>query len=122
MNNDIIIKIYKRVFVISLFIIGLSLILFSEPYPIVLGYVFGVIISMVMLRLLDATINRAIKMSPAKASGYSMLHYFLRYLIYFIVLVVAAIADYLNFPSTVVGLLMVKLVIFLSTVFDKNFK
>lgn len=121
-NNDIIIKIYKRVLLISLFIIVLTLIIFSKPYPIVLGYIFGVIICMLMLKLLDNTINKAIRMSPAKASGYSIFHYFLRYFIYFIVLSVAAIADYLNFLATVIGLLMVKLVIFTSTIFDKNFK
>lgn len=122
MNNDIIIIIYKRVLYISLFIVGLSLILFSKPYSIVLGYFFGVIICILMLKLLDNTINKAVRMSPAKASGYSMFHYFLRYFIYFIVLCVAAIADYLSFPATVIGLLMVKLVIFMSTLFDKNFK
>ncbi|NLY45613.1 MAG: hypothetical protein GX053_06445 [Tissierella sp.] len=122
MNNDIIIKIFKRVLVISLFIIGISLILFNDPYSIILGYIFGIIISMLTFKLLDSTINKAIRMTPAKASSYSMLHYFLRYLIYFIVLGVAAIADYLNFPATVLGLLMVKFAIFISTIFDKNFK
>lgn len=122
MNNDIIIKIFKRVLVISLFIIGISLILFKDSYSIILGYIFGIIISMLTFKLLDSTINKAIRMTPAKASSYSMLHYFLRYLIYFIVLGVAAIADYLNFPATVLGLLMVKFAIFISTIFDKNFK
>lgn len=122
MNNNIIIKIYKRVSVASLLIIGLSFILLSQPYPIVLGYIFGVTICMLLLKLLDNTINKAIRMSPAKASGYSMFHYFLRYFIYFIVLSVAAIADYLSFPATVIGLLMVKSVIYISAIFDKDFK
>lgn len=122
MNNDIIIKILKRVIIISFFIIGFSFIIFSKPYPIIMGYIFGVLISMLSFKLLDMTINRAIKMSPAKASGYSMFHYFLRFFIYFIVLTVSAIADYLNFPATVIGLLMVKFVIFISTIFDRNFK
>lgn len=121
-NNDIIIKIFKRVLVISFFIIGFSLILFNNPNPIILGYIFGIIISMLTLKLLNSTINRAVRMTPAKASAYSMVHYFLRYLVYFVVLSVAAIADYLNFPATIIGLLMVKFVIFISTIFDKNFK
>ena len=121
-NNDIIIKIFKRVLVISFFIIGFSLILFNNPNPIILGYIFGIIISMLTLKLLNSTINRAVRMTPAKASAYSMVHYFLRYLVYFVVLSIAAIADYLNFPATIIGLLMVKFVIFISTIFDKNFK
>lgn len=122
MNNDIIMKIYKRVLVVSLFIIGFAFIIFSEPKPIILAYIFGVTISMLSLKLLDTTINRAVNMTPARASIYSSLHYFLRYIIYFLVLSVAAIADYLNFPATVVGLLMVKFIIYISTIFDKNFK
>lgn len=121
-NSDIIIKIYKRVVIISFFLIGISFILFSDPNPIILGYIFGTLISMVSLKLLDTTINKSIRMTPAKASAYSMVHYFLRFIIYFIVLAVSAIADYLNFPATVLGLLMVKFVIFVSTIFDRNFK
>ena len=122
MNNEIIIKIFKRVVIVSFFLIGISFIVFSEPKPIILGYIFGTLISMLSLKLLDNTINKSIKMTPSKASGYSMVHYFLRYFIYFIVLIVSAIADYLNFPATVIGLLIIKFVIFLSTIFDRNFK
>lgn len=121
-NNEIIIKIFKRVVIVSFFLIGISFIVFSEPKPIILGYIFGTLISMLSLKLLDNTINKSIKMTPSKASGYSMVHYFLRYFIYFIVLIVSAIADYLNFPATVIGLLIIKFVIFLSTIFDRNFK
>ncbi|MDR7869483.1 MAG: ATP synthase subunit I [Tissierellaceae bacterium] len=121
MNNDIIIKIYKRVIVLSFIIVGFSLVLFSDSNPIILGYVFGALISMIALKLLDNTINKAISMSPNKASAYSMFHYFLRYFIYFVVLSVAAIADYLNLAATILGLLIVKFVIFISTIFDKSF-
>ena len=107
---------------VSLVVIGGILILFDESSPIILGYLFGLIISMLNLKLLDNTINKAIKMSPAKASGYSMGHFFLRYFIYFIVLSVSALADYLNFLAAVIGLLVVKFVIYISTILDKNFK
>ena len=122
MNNDIIIKIFKRVIVISFFLIGIAFIVFNQPNPIISGYIFGALISMVSLKLLDNTINKSISMTPAKASGYSTVHYLLRYFIYFVVLSISAIADYLNFPATVIGLLVVKFVIFLSTIFDRNFK
>lgn len=121
MNNDIIKVIFKRILMSSFFIMGISLFIFNEPKPIVLGYLFGVIISMLGLKLIDNTVNKAVKMSPERASGYTVLHYSLRYLIYFLVLSISAIADYLNFLATIVGLLMVKFVIILSTIFDKNF-
>lgn len=121
MNNDIIIKVYKRVLVVSFFIMGVSFFLFKNPKPIVLGYIFGVIISMLGFKLLDNTINKAIKMTPEKANAYTVVHYMLRYLIYFVVLSISAIADYLNFLATILGILIIKFVIIFSSIFDKDF-
>ncbi|MBU5255658.1 ATP synthase subunit I [Tissierella praeacuta] len=122
MNNDLVFKVAKRVMILSLLLIGISVFVFKEPKPIILGYVFGAIISILSFKLLHNTINKAVEMSPDKASAYSTLQYMLRYLIYFIVLAVAALADYLSFPATVLGLLMVKFVILLSGIFDEDFK
>lgn len=121
MNNDLVFKIVKRTAIISLFIIGIMAFMFKEPKPIILGYIFGTVISILGFKLLHNTINKAVEMTPGRASSYSMVHYFLRYIIYFIVLGVAAIANYLNFPSTLLGLLMVKIIILGSGIFDKNF-
>lgn len=121
MNNDIIIKIYKRTLIVSLFIVGISFFLFEKPRPIALGYIFGVIISMLGLKLLDNTINRAIKMAPHRANTYTVVHYILRNIIYFIVLAISAMADYLNFPATILGLLMIKISIIVSAILDKDF-
>jgi len=121
MNNDLVFKVGKRVSIISLFIIGISAFVFKDPKSIITGYAFGAIISVLGFKLLDNTINKAVEMTPSRASGYSMVHYFLRYIIYFIVLGVAALADYMNFPATILGLIMVKIVIMLSGTFDKDF-
>ncbi len=95
---------------------------FKNPKPIVLGYIFGTIISILGFKLLHNTINKAVDMPPGKATAYSTVHYMLRYFIYFIVLGVAALADYLNFPAAILGLLMVKFVILGSGVLDKDFQ
>lgn len=120
-NNDIIIKVYKRALIVSFFIMGFSFFMFKNPKPIVLGYLFGLIISMLSFKLLDNTINRAVRMTPGKSKGYTMLHYIFRYFIYFIVLVVAGLAPYLNLPAAILGLLMVKFTIIVSTILDKDF-
>ena len=122
MNNDLVFKVTKRVSIISLLIIGSIAFIFKNSKPIILGYVFGAIISILGFKLLHNTINKAVEMSPGKAAAYSTVHYILRYLIYFIVLSVAAIADYLNFPAAILGLLMVKIVILGSGIFDKDFQ
>lgn len=121
MNNDLVFKVAKRVSILSLFIIGISAFAFKEPKPIVIGYIFGAIISILGFKLLHNTINKAVEMTPSRASGYSMAHYFLRYIIYFVVLGIAALADYMNFPATILGLIMVRIVIMVSGIFDKDF-
>ncbi|HLR21578.1 MAG TPA: ATP synthase subunit I [Tissierellaceae bacterium] len=121
MNNDLILAIYKRVAVVSLLVVVISYLLFSNSKPIILGYIFGTIISMLGLKLIDNTVSKSVKMSPAQANRYTVFHYFLRYLIYFIVLFVAAVADYLNVIAAVLGLMIIKLVIIISTVLDKDF-
>lgn len=118
MNNDLVFKILKRTTILSFFIIGFSMFLFKNPKPIMLGYIFGTLISMLGFKLLNNTINKAVLMEPSRASRYSTLHYFLRYFIYFIVLTISILADYLNFPATMLGLLTVKIVIVATALFD----
>lgn len=121
MNNNIISKVYKRALIVSFFIMGFSFFIFKNPKQIVLGYLFGLIISILSFRLLENTINNAVKMAPQKAKAYTVFHYMLRYFIYFMVLIVAGIAEYLNFPAAILGLLMVKFTIIVSTIVDKDF-
>lgn len=122
MHNDLVLKVAKRVGIASLIIIGFIFFIFSQPKPIILGYLFGAIISILSFKLLHNTINKAVNMTPGKASAYSTVHYLFRYFIYFVVLAVAALANYLNFPATILGLLMVKFVILGSGIFDKDFQ
>ena len=121
MTDSVLKKIYKRTLIASFFIIGISFFMFDKPQEIVQGYIFGTMISVLGFILMERTLNRAVKMNPGKASGYTVLHFFLRYIIYFLVLLIAAIADYLNFPATVLGLLIIKFTILFSTFFDKDF-
>ena len=122
MNNDLIVNVSKRIGIISLIIIGGMAIIFKESKPIILGYFFGTLISIISFKLMGNTINKSVKKPPAKASTYTTFHYIFRMTIYALALIVASKADYLNFLSTAFGLTMVKNVIVLSTIFDKNFR
>lgn len=122
MNNDLIINVAKRIGILSLIIIGTIAIFFSNPKPIILGYFFGTLISIISFKLMGNTIYEAIKKPPRKASSYAVFHYMLRFIIYALVLIISSKADYLNFIATAVGLTMVRNTIILSTIFDKNFK
>lgn len=115
----------KRTIIFSLIIIGLMLIGLREPKPYVLGFVFGTSISILGFKLLEKAIEKAVTMESSKAYNYSVSHYFIRYFIYAIVLIIAAKADYLSFLLTVLGLFMIKIVIIISTLYDsfkKNIK
>ncbi|GMG95546.1 ATP synthase subunit I [Tepidimicrobium xylanilyticum] len=122
MNDDLIIDVAKRIGILSLIIIGTIFIFFPNPKPIILGYFFGTIISIISFKLMGNTINKAVKRPPRQATSYAVFHYMLRFIIYAIVLIIASKADYLNFFATAIGLTMVKNTIVLSTIFDKNFK
>lgn len=122
MNKDLVLAIIKRVVVLSLIIIVAIGLGFKDPKPIILGFIFGTIISVLGFKLLHNTIERSVTMAPGRASGYSTAHYFLRYTIYGIVLSVAALADYLSFLGTFGGLMMIKFVILMSAIFDKRFQ
>ncbi len=121
MNNDIVFKIIKRGVFVSLIFIGISFFLFKKPMPIINGYIFGSFISILSFKLLHNTINKVISMPPGKASAHSMIHYTIRYIIYFMVLSIAALAPYLNLIATILGLFMVKNIIIVSTILDKDF-
>lgn len=120
MNNDIIIKVYKKTLLFSLFIIGFSFFLFKEPRAAVLGYIFGTLIAMLTFKLLDISIQKSVKLPSRQASMYATGQYFIRYIIYGIVLIVSGKADYLNLGTTVLGLLSIKIVIILSSIFKKS--
>lgn len=122
MANKLVLNIIKKIFVLSLFVVGIMAFVFKEPKSIILGYIFGTTISILGFKLLHNTIEKALTMSPGKANAYSMGHYMLRYIIYGVVLTVAILADYLNLLSTFLGLMMVKVVILFCAVFNKEFQ
>lgn len=121
MNNDLVFRIFKRTLIFSLFIILLFFLVFKQAKPYISGYIFGVLISMAAFKLLHNSVNKSVTMTPNRAKSYANFQYLIRFLIYGIVLIVAAKADYLNFMTTFLGLIMVKLVIVSASIFDKDF-
>lgn len=121
MNNDLVFKVARRTTIVVLLIIGILAFIFKDPKPIIMGLIFGSLISILNFKLLDNTVSKAVKMPSNKATGYTIFHYFARYIIYFVVLFVAFKADYLNLISTIIGLFTVKMVILGSSIFDRDF-
>ncbi|PID82776.1 MAG: hypothetical protein CSB15_01625 [Clostridiales bacterium] len=123
-------KARETVFLIAKYSVVLSIIatiivciFFKNPIPIVLGLWFGTLISILLFYELALTISKAVQMNSAKASTYTSLKYFLRFLVYAVVLFVAAKNKNLNIYATVFGILSVKVSIyFQNLVVNKKFK
>lgn len=120
-NRDLLAKINKLVVLLSIFIVGLLALLFKESKPLIMGYIFGATISILSLYLINDSISRLISMEPARATRNARMSYFIRFIIYAAVLIVSALADYLNILTTLLGLTMVKNSILLLNFMDKDF-
>lgn len=118
LGDKVISRIIKVTIALSLIIVGLLAIFIEKPKVYVLGMLFGSSISVLSFVLMGITTKKAVKMDPSKAYGYTVGNYFIRYIIYFVVLLVAALADYLNLFTAILGLFMTKIVILFGAIYD----
>lgn len=120
-NDNIVYKVVKRTIIWSIPIAIFMILLLKEPKEGVLGYIFGLIIAILNFLLLNDSIKKSVRMAPDKAERYAAGQYGIRMLINGVVLIIGAKADYLNFLTLCVGLLIVKFVIKISAILDKGF-
>jgi len=121
MNKDLIKGIFRRVLLWSILILILIFFFSKNIKASILGYIFGVSISSLNFLLLKKSIEKSIRLTPDKASSYATGQYFIRMSIYFVVLLVGAMADYLSFFTVIIGLLTIKIVILLSNIIDSRY-
>lgn len=117
-QDKVISGIIKKAIALSLIIIGILALFLKEPKSYILGMIFGSSISILNFILLALTTRKAVLKNPSKAYGYSVGNYFIRYIIYFVVLLVAARAEYIDFLTTVLGIFIIKIVIFTNAIYD----
>ena len=103
---------------LGLVVSGVLIVVLKDPKPAVLGWIFGSLIAMAMFKLMYFTLLRALDKPEAQAARYTGIHYLLRFILYAVVLIVAAKAEYLSLVGTFFGLLSVKYVILLRNMFD----
>jgi hypothetical protein len=92
----------------------------NEPKPFIYALVFGTLISILNFRNLALGLERAVTMDPGSAQMYASSKYVTRFLINGIVIFVSIKADYLNVLGAVLGLLLIKFVIILTSLFHKS--
>lgn len=105
---------------IGFIVLALLSFLYSEPIPLILGLVFGTVLSLLNFRLLYLTLSKAVLMPPGKAQVYASSRYVVRYIITGMVLFIAIKADHINALGTILGLLLIKIVVFVGNIFNSG--
>ena len=99
------------------------LILFRSGAPhYLLGLLFGTALGILNFRQLGATIDKAVAMSPAKAQTYATIHYFIRFSLVAVAILVSILSEQIQVLGTVAGLLTVKLVIYVTQLVSASSK
>lgn len=75
------------------------------------GFSFGYIMGLLLFYLLASSLEGAIKKGPARARGAAMLHYTLRYLLTFAILLTALLREDMDIIWSLAGLLLLKALI-----------
>ena len=119
LGENIFISIVKRALVLFAIGVGAILLLANEPKPYIYGLLFGMVINILNFRLMSLSIKKSVKLGMATAQKYTMGNYLVRYLIYGIVLYIAAVADYIDLLAVVVGFFTVKVIIVSDAFYDQ---
>lgn len=92
----------------------------SKNYmPYLTGMLFGFLIAVLCFQQLSMAISKAVNLPPGKAQIFVGTRYFIRLIIYGMVIYISIKADYINLIGTLYGLLSIKLSIILSGIFKK---
>ncbi len=86
----------------------------KDPKPYALGFLVGGLVSVLNFRLMVMTLNKSIRRSAESAVSVVSSNYYLRYLIYGLVLVLAVMQGSMNYVAVAAGFLVVKAVVILS--------
>ncbi|MGM0378990.1 MAG: ATP synthase subunit I [Bacillota bacterium] len=106
----------------SFLIILISFFIIDEPKKFSIGLIFGMLIAILNFIELEKTLKKSIKMKPENAQSYATKKYFLRYGITAFVIFVAIKVNHIDLLGTIVGLLLLKFVIFITNLFnDKEY-
>ena len=119
---ELVLSIVKKAIIILAILTIISFIFLDEPMRWAYGYIFGGLIGILNFLLLARTMEKAVEMPSHKAQGYATVNYFIRFAITGVVLIVALKADYINALAAVIGIVLIKLIILVTNLFnDKEY-
>lgn len=96
---------------------------FKEHFmPLFIGLLFGVLVSTFGFIDLRNTLQRSVNKAPAEAQSYTIRKYFMRYIVNGVCIYVAVVTPHIHIVSTVLGMLLIKVSIMITNLFnDKQF-
>lgn len=115
-------KVIKGQMILLMINCGLALMLIPSPRPFIIGLVFGTLISLLTFRLLALTVEKSVRMAPARAKRYATSQYITRWIIKGVVIYVSIQAEHIHELGTILGLLSIQPVLYRVGLFnDKQF-
>lgn len=110
MNNEMLKKNFMLISMIlfSLIVYIIGILMVADKMSWTLGISFGLIFSLLKLKLMQNTLAKAVTMPEAKAQKYANVHYMIRYILTGVVLVVAALTPSINLLGVFFGLMSMK--------------
>jgi len=99
-----------------------SYLLLKNPTAFIVGLLFGTLIGVLNFMELGKTLKKAVTLRPQDASMYAAKKYFVRFVLTAVVLYVSVTAEHINIIGTITGLLLIKVVILSTNLFnDKEY-
>lgn len=114
---EMIINIIKVMVIVFVFIVIVAFLTHTFSKELLCGLAFGSIFSILNLRLLSLTLEKAVTMNPGNAQGYVLSRYIIRLIITTFVLIISLKATYINIIGTIIGLLLPKISILIVNLF-----
>lgn len=116
-------KVIKSVALLSVVVSIVFIVFFkSSAVALVIGLLFGVLVSTFSFIDLSQTIQRAVSKPPAQAQSYTVRKYFIRYIINGIVIYVSVVSPHIHIIGTVIGMMLIKVAIMMTNLFnDRQF-
>lgn len=115
-------NIFKDILKRSLIILTIGVIIIllgiKNPRPYIYGLFFGMAINVLNFRLMSLSIKKSLSLDLSRAQKHTTVNYMMRYVIYGIVLYIAAIADHIDLLSVIIGFFTVKFIIITDTFYD----
>ncbi|MEJ8553972.1 ATP synthase subunit I [Tepidibacter sp. Z1-5] len=114
---EMILSIVKVMIVVFILVVIVAFLTHTISKELLCGLAFGSIFSILNLRLLSLTLEKAVTMHPGNAQGYVLSRYIIRLIITALVLIISLKAIYINIIGTIIGLLLPKISILIVNLF-----